>query len=174
MAPTSDVQPAAVAEILALPPIDLSSPAARAEHEAYMDVPAEGKPYEFDYTGVPEINSAFVNEMQGLCRDLALPGWLARYVSKQYVKAEAAHRAGQLTPHSIALQRQKSEYALRTIWKDQYEMKVQAAQSVLFSLPSDKRERVMQLLRASGVGNDTVLVSQLASLAQHKAARKGK
>jgi hypothetical protein len=79
-----------------------------------------------------------------------------------------------LTPHSIALQRQKSEYALRTIWKDQYEMKVQAAQSVLFSLPSDKRERVMQLLRASGVGNDTVLVSQLASLAQHKAARKGK
>ena len=76
--------------------------------------------------------------------------------------------------NSIELERQKSEYALRGLWKDQYEAKIQAVQSVVHNLPPEKRERVMQLLGDSGLGNDTVLLSHLASLAQHRATRKGK
>jgi hypothetical protein len=140
-----------------------------------MDVPAEGRRYEFDYSNVPEINNAFVGEMDSLCRQMELPGWLARYMGKAYVKAEAAHRAGQLTQANMALQRSKAEYALRTLWKDEYVPKMKAARSVVLSLPAEKRDRVMQLLDDSGLGNDTVLLSHLATFAQHRAAaRKGK
>jgi hypothetical protein len=173
-APTSNDPPAAPVELSALPPIDLNDPAMQAEHDSYMDVPRDGRPYEFDYSGAHEINSGFVNEMQGLCRDMALPGWLAKYMSKQYVKAEAAYNAGQLTRANLALQRSKAEFALRGLWKDQYAAKMQAARSVVLSLPAEKRDRVMQLLDSSGMGNDTVLLSHLATFAQHRAARKGK
>jgi hypothetical protein len=174
-APTSNEQPAVHVELPpGLPPIDLNDPAMQAEHASYGDVPAEGQPYEFDYSGAPEINSGFVNEMQGLCRDMALPGWLAKYMSKQYVKAEAAYNAGQLTQANLALQRSKAEFTLRGLWKDQYVAKMQAARSVVLSLPAEKRDRVMQLLDGSGMGNDVVLLSHLATFAQHRAARKGK
>lgn len=160
-------------DIPGLPVPDLSDPAMAAEHAAYMDIPAEGKPYEFDY-GTGEIDPKFVNEAQGLCRAMELPQWLAKYTSKQYVKAESALKAGRLTQADIELAHSKAEFQLRGLWGDQYEAKVRAAQSTIRHLPADKQARVVDILSVTGLGNDPLLISHLATLAQHRAARKGK
>lgn len=85
--------------------------------------------------------------------------------------------AGTLTNNDIEIAHNKAEFTLRQMWPapGEYEAKVRAAQSTIKHLSADKQARILEILTVTGMGNDPLLMSHLANLAQHRAAaKKGK
>lgn len=62
-----------LAEDFGLPPLDLSDPVIASEHAAYTEAPAV---YDF-HMPINGVDGGFVTEMQAMCKNMALPGFIA-------------------------------------------------------------------------------------------------
>lgn len=148
------------------PAADAPPPAAPPAADA---PPADPKLYKLDYAHGQEINRALDTEARGLFHDMGLPQPVAKLASDLLQKAEA--RESRFTDAELKLQAAASEFKLRSMFGVRYQAKMDAARSVIKSLPAEKYKRVVLWLDRSGVGNDPLLITQLATLAEQRDAR---
>ena len=139
------------------------------------DVPSEPGRYQLDYsTVVGELNQPLDTEFRQMAHAAKLPEPIARHAFKFWNKAVAdAKKTGKgLSDVDLQLKTQSTAAKLQHRWGDQYQVKLDAAKSIIHALPEAQRARAMLMLERSGLGADEHFIIQLADLAERKAARK--
>ena len=129
--------------------------------------PATPSEYRFDYAPGATVDAARDAEYRDLLHSAGLPTHVAKVAFDALNRAAAEAAAGKFpTPAELELQARSGEARLRSMWGDAFEQKVTAAKSVLKAMPPDKCARLIQLLDRTGVGNNVMLVTQLATLGE--------
>ena len=142
---------------------------------AASDVPDSPEKYRFDdlRPAGMQIDKALDSEVRNLFHEMGLSQSAARTLVLEWEKAsEVARIAGRpLTETEITNRRDVVAQELRQLWGSDAGRKADLALSVIAALPADKRDRVAELLVASGLNNSKAVIVHLAGLAEARAVK---
>lgn len=115
------------------------------------------------YTFQPpaDVDTELEAEARQLMHGMGLPQPVAAYAYDAWNRA-AQNPQDELS-RSVA--HANAESQLRAAWGDKYEQQVSAARSVIDALPASQRSRALELLDCTGLGDDPILIKQLATIA---------
>jgi hypothetical protein len=140
-------------------------PSLRSNDRTFLAPPPDPKEYRFDPAppGVP-YDAALEQKARGWFHKAGVPQWLARNVAREW------NRTVENPPdvERIASDAATTEKSLRRQWGDQYDVKIEAARSLIRSFKNDE---MTDLLDRSGLANSEYLIRQLAALAAGRAAK---
>lgn len=152
---------------------------AAAEAEAARDdpylatVPSDPRQYNFDYSFThqgQQHDEALDLEFRNLAHQLGMPQSTAARIFDRWNNAakELNRRGTPLSEQENALNAKIAATQLRSVFGENWMTRIESAKQLIHNLPEQQRERTMDLLVASGLGNDINVIVELTKFAEAK------